>query len=92
MPVADWPNLRMTDSALTNSEENAPAALAPDFGLVLSPITDAAHRLFGIEAQHGVVVLEVNVVSAASINASLPTGRPPVSVAKVRQRCARPGE
>ncbi|MBV8457744.1 MAG: trypsin-like peptidase domain-containing protein [Acetobacteraceae bacterium] len=63
--VTYWPDLAAPlDSVLTSMQEAA-AASPPDFGLVLSPMTGAATRLYKLTADSGVVVAAVDPASDA---------------------------
>jgi serine protease Do len=63
--VTYWPDLAAPlDSVLTSMQEAA-AASPPDFGLVLSPMTGAAKRLYKLTADHGVVIAAVDPASDA---------------------------
>ena len=63
--VADWPKLEEPEGAVTNTMENAALAQAPDFGLILAPLTGASRRDYKISATRGVVVAAVDQASEA---------------------------
>jgi serine protease Do len=63
--VADWPDLRTPDAAVSNTTDDAAAAQAPDCGLILAPLTAAARRYFHVSTDQGVVVSAVDPTSEA---------------------------
>ena len=63
--VADWPKLEEPEGAMTTSMASAAQAQAPDFGLILAPLTGASRRFYKITATKGVVVAAVDPTSEA---------------------------
>jgi serine protease Do len=64
--ITYWPDLAAPLSSVLTSMQDAAAASPPDFGLVLSPMTGAAKRLYKLPADgHGVVVAAVDPASDA---------------------------
>lgn len=63
--VADWPKLEEPEGAVMSTVESAALAQAPDFGLILAPLTEASRRYYKISADHGVVVAAVDPASEA---------------------------
>jgi serine protease Do len=63
--VTYWPDLAAPLSSVLTSMQEAAAASPPDFGLVLSPMTGAARRLYRLTADHGVVIAAVDPTSDA---------------------------
>ena len=64
--ITYWPDLAAPLSSVLTSMQEAAAASPPDFGLVLSPMTGAAKRLYKLPADdNGVVVAAVDPASDA---------------------------
>ncbi len=67
--VEEWADLETPEGSMVQSMEHAAAVQPPDLGLVLSPMTDAARRLYGIQGDKGVVVAAVDPTSDAYTHA-----------------------
>jgi serine protease Do len=63
--VAQWPDVLAPVAQVVKTLHSADAAKAPDFGLILAPMSDAARDFYGTAQTNGVVVTAVNPTSEA---------------------------
>jgi serine protease Do len=64
--VADWKGMRLSEAEVTKGVASAAGAQAPDFGIILAPMSDTARRFYKFSATSGVVVAAVDPASEAA--------------------------
>jgi serine protease Do len=64
--VADWKGMRLSEAEVTKGMASAAGAQAPDFGIILAPMSDTARRFYQFSTTSGVVVAAVDPASEAA--------------------------
>jgi serine protease Do len=58
--VADWKGMRASEAEVMQNATSVAAAQAPDFGIILAPMSDTARRFYKFSTTSGVVVVAVD--------------------------------
>jgi serine protease Do len=64
--VTDWKGMRASEAEVTKSMASVAGVQAPDFGIILAPMSDTARRFYKLSTTSGVVVAAVDPTSEAT--------------------------